>query len=285
MAELEANSTPILHFFQINNDEFHLTIRNFQRDLPPDESTSTYGDDRPYTTNEIAQVIQVSDLRTRVAILLLCSSGMRIGALHSLQIGDLTPVTINKITLYRIQVYARARDRYYTFCTPECYNVIVDYYLKDRERCGEELKDKNPLIREQFNPDNPFTINSPRFVSTRGIEYMITHALKRAGVRKPKEVHMSHGFCKFFKSQAESFSAMKSINIELLMGHNIGVSGHYYKPTEQEVFHDYLKAVDALTIVSAQTLEKQVKDLEDKHSDEWEALMKEVNELKRLLNL
>ena len=176
----------ILRFFQNNNDDFHLTVRNFQRDLPPDESTSAYGDDRPYTTNEIAQVIAASDLRTKVAILLLCSSGMRIGALHSLQICDLTPVKIdsNYTTLYRIQVYARTRDKYYTFCTPECYGMIKDYYLADRVRCGEELKDKSPLIREQFNPDNPFTINSPRYVSTRGIEYMVSHVPEKGRCQK-----------------------------------------------------------------------------------------------------
>jgi hypothetical protein len=102
---------------------------------------------------------------------------MRIGALHSLQIGDLTEVHFNNTTLYRIEVYARTRDKYYTFCTPESYNVIKYYYL-NRERCGEVLKDKSPLIREQFNADNPFTINSPRFVSNRDIEYMVERALK-----------------------------------------------------------------------------------------------------------
>ena len=90
----------ILRFFQNNNDEFHLTTRNFQRDLPPDESTSVYGDDRPYTTEEIAQTILQSncDLRTRVAILLLCSSGMRIGALHSLQC-----ICTEKLAILQIQ--------------------------------------------------------------------------------------------------------------------------------------------------------------------------------------
>jgi hypothetical protein len=32
------------------------------------------------------------------------------------------------------------------------------------------------------------------------------------------------------------------------MGHHIGVSASYYKPTECEVMEDYLKAVDSLTI-------------------------------------
>ena len=40
---------------------------------------------------------------------------------------------------------------------------------------------------------------------------------------------------------------MKSINIEMLMGHYIGVSTSYYKPTEKEVLADYLKAVELLT--------------------------------------
>ena len=48
---IKVQLSAILHFFQNNNDDFHLTVRNFQRDLPPDESTSAYGDDRPYTTN------------------------------------------------------------------------------------------------------------------------------------------------------------------------------------------------------------------------------------------
>jgi hypothetical protein len=82
----------------------------------------------------------------------------------------------------------------YTFCSPECASTAIDAYLNTRRQFGEELKDKSPLIREQFNPDNPFTINSPRFVSERGIEYMITHALERSGIRKPREAHMSHGF-------------------------------------------------------------------------------------------
>jgi integrase len=195
--------------------------------LPPDESTYC---DRPYTSAEIAQVIISCDLRTKAIVLLLCSSGMRIGALPDLRIGDLTLIPTKipnaEYNLYKIQVYARSKkDRYYTFCTPECA-AALNSYLDYRKRYGESLinKETSPLIREQFNGENPFTINAPKFISVRGVEYMIMHALKISGIRKPKEVHLSHGFRKFFKSQAES-SAMKSINIELLMGHNIGVSG------------------------------------------------------------
>jgi integrase len=83
-ATIIINLSAILHFFQINNDEFTLTLRNFRIHLPSDESIK---EDRPYTIEEIRQVYNECDLRSRSIILLLCSSGMRMGALHSLQIG------------------------------------------------------------------------------------------------------------------------------------------------------------------------------------------------------
>ena len=37
---------------------------------------------------------------------------------------------------------------------------------------------------------------------------------------------------------------MKSINIEILMGHSVGISDSYYKITEEELLPEYLKAVN-----------------------------------------
>ena len=47
---------------------------------------------------------------------------------------------------------------------------------------------------------------------------------------------------------------MKSINVEILMGHTIGVSDSYYKPSEKEILEDYLKAVELLTINNNQKI-------------------------------
>jgi site-specific recombinase XerD len=266
----------ILHFFEINNDEFNVSMKNLKTHLPPDESTY---DDRAYTTEEIAQVLQEGcpDLRSKVAILLLCSTGMRIGGLHSLQIGDLTK--IEEHNLYRVQVYARTPDKYLTFCTPECATVI-DAYLDYRVRSGEQLKDKSPLIREQFNPDNPFTINAPRFVSERGIEYMITHALKRAGVRKPREVHMSHGFRKFFENQCED-SPMKSVRVDQLMSHDTGTKKHYLRTKEPVLLEAYMQAVDALTIDLKKRLEKENQELKVEGKRNWAQVNAQLKDFNR----
>jgi hypothetical protein len=41
---------------------------------------------------------------------------------------------------------------------------------------------------------------------------------------------------------------MKSINIEILIGHSTGISDPYHRATEDELLEDYMKAVDFLTI-------------------------------------
>jgi hypothetical protein len=56
----------------------------------------------------------------------------------------------------------------------------------------------------------------------------------------------AHGYRKAFKTRAEQ--VMRPANVEILMGHDIGVSESYWRPTEKEVLQDYLKAVPLLTI-------------------------------------
>lgn len=67
---------------------------------------------------------------------------------------------------------------------------------------------------------------------------------------------------KILQDQIEQI--MKPINVEITMGHNIGLSSSYYKPTEKELLEDYLKALDFLTINSdGQKLKKEVETLKE----------------------
>ena len=61
---------------------------------------------------------------------------------------------------------------------------------------------------------------------------------------------------------------MKPANVELLSGRDIGVSGSYYKPTEKELFEDYIKAIDLFTInEDNKKLERQFNELKEKSKD------------------
>jgi len=66
----------ILYFF--DNNDIELNRHKIRRYYPSDESTH---DDRPYTTEEIQRILSLdcSDLRSKAIILLMASSGVRIG--------------------------------------------------------------------------------------------------------------------------------------------------------------------------------------------------------------
>jgi integrase len=161
----------------------------------------------------------------------MVSSGMRIDAVGELQLGDLQKQEIRNFLIYRIQVCARSRHSYYTFCSVECTRAIDDY-LASRQKLGEDITIKrSPLIREQYNSHDPIRIKSPMFLRRKTPIYLVNVALAKAGA-KTKEVMTSHGLRKFFMSNAEQY--MKSINVKILMGHDIGVTGPYYHPKESE---------------------------------------------------
>jgi hypothetical protein len=87
--------------------------------------------------------------------------------------------------IFKVQVYVRTKDRYYTFCTPECAKTI-DEYLRYRIRCGEHLKDESPLFRKGFNKQDPFTINVPKFLSA--VE-LLGHLMRSS--RDPELIHLN----------------------------------------------------------------------------------------------
>jgi integrase len=260
---IQVHLAAIFHFLEMNDFDLTFTSkRKIKRFLPFDESTHS---DRPYTTDEISAIWEQCDERFKVIVSLMVSTGMRIGAIHTLQIGDLTPVKYQGSELYKIQIYARAanpKDRYYSLCSFECFNAIAAYRAyRQRMGEGEELKDKSPLIREQFNIDDHLRIQNPRPLSNRTIVHLVEQALRKSGV-KSKNVMMSHGLRKNFKTVCEE-SGMKSLHVEMLMGHREALIKSYMRPKDSDVIEDYVShAMNALTIEPKQRLQTRVKELE-----------------------
>jgi hypothetical protein len=84
--------------------------------------------------------------------------------------------------------------------------------------------------------------------------------------KKRYDFKAAHGFRKYYKSHAEQ--VMRPINVEITMGHNIGLSESYYRPTEREVRDDYLKALPLLSINGdSLVLQKEVEKLTEKTKD------------------
>jgi hypothetical protein len=115
----------------------------------------------------------------------------------------------------------------------------------------------------------------PKQFKSTGIKTLVGRALQIQGIRpklnlrngeKNHDWKILHGFRKFFKTQTER--VMKSLNVEILISHDIGLADSYYKPSEQELLEDYIRSVDLLTIQNDKSkVEKQVNELKQKSKD------------------
>jgi site-specific recombinase XerD len=106
-------------------------LKKFIKSEKTDNETN--GKDRGYAHVEIQKILDFSDQRLKTAFLVLASTGIRIGALQSIRIGDLEKFD----NLYKITVYRGDKEQF-AFCTPECAKEI-DAYLDFRERRGEKI--------------------------------------------------------------------------------------------------------------------------------------------------
>ena len=84
-------------------------IKKFNKRERTDNSIN--GKDRPYTHKEIQQILEYADERGKCAFTLLASTGIRIGALPSMKIGDLEKMTIC-IRLLSMQVIMKNMLRF-----------------------------------------------------------------------------------------------------------------------------------------------------------------------------
>lgn len=246
--------------------------------------------DRAPTLEEIRKVAEYPDRRIKPIIYVMCSSGIRLGAWQYLKWKHVTPIKNEKdeIITAKLLVYAKEKESYYTFITPEAYFALKNY-MDFRASHGEKITGESWLIRDKFqstdvkNNNNNNNNNDgnklglatiPKPLTSSGLKKLLHRAIGSQNLRPELaegetryEWKMSHGYRKFFKSNAEQ--VMNALNVALLMNHKSGISDNYWRPKEKEVLQDYLKAVEFLTINDRQaTLQKQVTELKQKGEEQ-----------------
>lgn len=230
-------------------------------------------DDEAYTHEQIKLLVDNANMRDKAIILLMASTGMRVGAIPKLTLKDLIPN--DSYGIYKIRVYKKAHEQYYSFCTPESRKA-VDMYLDYRKRCGERFTPETPLFRKHFDT---LTVSYPRPLTLDAVSMIIFSLLNKTGVRpmKPQtegksiertSLPMTHGYRKFcitnmIRAKVE-FGARES-----LVGHKTsrGLDASYDRRNEGEILQEYVKAIDFLTINEENKLRRKVETL-TKRQDE-----------------
>jgi integrase len=123
---IKLHCSAIYDYFDMH--EIHLNRRIIRREVPPEEHAVGQSGGRAYSHEEIQKLLSACpEKRDRVIVLLMASTGMRIGAIHTIKIGDLEEMTSTKgYKTYKITVYAYAgpRHSYPCFSNPELTSAI-----------------------------------------------------------------------------------------------------------------------------------------------------------------
>src|SRR3989304_123303 len=190
---------PIKLFLEIN--DINLNWKNITRRFPKGRQ---YGKDRAPSLEEIRSILKYPDSRIKPVILLLLSSGMRIGAFDYLNWEHIIPIEKDGQTLAKVIVYAGTNDQYYTFITPEAYRTVKEY-MDYRVKHFEKTKGDSPVIRDLFLPEKGArgVPNEIKRLKSSGVKRLIEDALKKAdlrpsleGKRRRHEFQAAHGFRK-----------------------------------------------------------------------------------------
>jgi integrase len=250
--------------------------------------------DRAYATEEIHKLLEFCDERAKAIVLLLASTGIRIGAIPDLQLKHLSKIA-DGYQLYKIIIYEGTNAEYFTFTTPEAAGAI-DNYLGFRGRCGEKLSPDSPLFREQFDINDMFCIKHPKKIKLRSVCKILEEKLHRSGIMlsgrlvegqkhgvKRNPVPRAHGFRKFATTNMIRAKLNPEAR-EMLLGHSIGLSNSYYRPDANEILQEYLKAVDLLTINEENRLRLKVETLEIR-KDKIDELQQTIADVKAQLGI
>lgn len=225
--------------------------------------------DRAYTTAEIKKMLDVGDLRDRALILTMASAGLRVGALPELTVGSIHRIENG---VCKIRVHEGENEEYITFCTPEC-TAAIDRYLEHRREYGEQITPESPLFRKEYNTAihgsarlrvRPMKQGSLKkvisdLVNKSGVREKIhpTETLKASKIRYP--VKRAHGFRKFFATQLNAaYNNENPLMVEMLLGHDTGLTGVYTKPSDESKESFYVGGVDYLTISEENKLRRVV---------------------------
>jgi integrase len=286
-----------LHKFYVMNDVTQLNWTKIHSFLGENEQQT---EDRPYAHSEIQLLIQKTTPRNRAIILLMCSAGLRVGAIPSLRIRDIEP--IDRLKIHKVNVYASSKkSRYFTFCTPECRNEI-DSYLEWRKRWGERLQDDSPLFRRVFNSKLEHERGHARPIQTGNVRWIVLKLLKDTGIRpveplteSNRQIHQRshimqcHGFRKFFETNAFK-AGMNNMYIRRLMGQKAGLEDSYLKLSEEELLEGssrhtgFVGVMDQLTIDPKNRLEMENKQLKQEVT-RFDKMEKQIQELNKKLGL
>ena len=178
---------------------------------------------RAPTPDELAKVLEVADLRGKVAVSILALSGMRVGTLARLRLRHLEPDLSQGVIPVCIRVPAELNKgqycSYYTFIGEEAVRYLKLYLEQRRQGTRrvppEDITPDSPVIRTRDRSFKP--------VSAKRLYKIVSKLFRRAGLLREPRLGRRYQLCahslrKYFKTQLAARGVPPEF-VEFMMGH------------------------------------------------------------------
>jgi len=130
----------------------------------------------------------------------------------------------------------------------------------------EELTKESVLFKNYDNPNK-----KKDYLTADSVRQTLTNLMKLAGIERKKtrnryDKAIVYGFRKRFNGILKMNNEINSNIAEKLMAHKKGLDGNYLKPTREQCFEEFRKAIPELTISSEARDKAIIAKLERKNS-------------------
>ena len=256
---------------------YHVDGINFKRIKRMYPAKEVQSGQEAYTTEQVRTLLDNTVSKKIKAIIhFMASSGIRVGALQELRLKHIEDMPNG---CKSVLVYADTISEYTTFITQECFESLETYLAWRKRKEGNEIsKDSLIFVNPNGKPHerNDLAVSLCR-LSTKKLDR------KKHGVRYT--VSSSHGLRKRFNTILKMNNQINISIAEKLLGHSSSVQldNIYFKPTKEQLFNEYQKAIPDLLLDEKYKLKIKIEELESDKDNRIQQLETKLDLLQEFL--
>ena len=252
---------PIELFLEVNKKLFHKRALHL---LYPKDITKT-GNGFPYSNEDVLMILRsTKNKRITALVHFFASTGARPNSIND-PILRFKHITQMPLGCKAVLLYSGSNEEYWAFLTPEASKALDDY-VDHRLFLGEKITQESPVFtatrekQQAYNPENIIPLSDDSLTSL--IQRIVNESkIERYKVGNRFDKGLFLGFRKRFNTILKIDSDVNSNIAEKLMAHKKGLDGVYFKPTREDSFKEFRKAIPQLTISESERLKIEVNDL------------------------